>query len=320
MEHRRIIPWLGVEAAVCLAAALIWRPEGAALAGAAAFPFAPLGRLLRRMSLAGGAGNAGAVGLFALVTLLPLVWLLVRAARRRLRAEDALLPLMSALAGFTLYGAVNPGVLVRWLGPVGGAMGTAIMGGAFWSVLVAYLALRALRACRAADGTKLLRCGFWVLGALAALAVFGAFGAGPFALTNALASLRAGNQGNPALGTTYAFLGLRCAVSAGAYLLDLAAVLAGWDLLAAWGRDSYSQETVAAADTLARRCGLALTATALMGAGLQLAQLAFASRLYSQSYDLSVPLTPMALALGALLLARSLRAGKALKDDNDLFI
>ena len=320
MEHRRMFPWLGAEAAASLALALCWRPEGGALAGALAFPFQPLGRLLRRMSLSGGAGNAGALGLFALVTALPLVWLLVRAAKRRLRAADALLPLMSILAGLALYGAVNPGVLTGWLGQAGGTMGTVMLGGTFWSAAVAYLALGALGACRAADGTKLLRCGFWVLGALGALAVFGAFGASPFALTKALAALRAGNQGNTALRTTYVFLGLRCAVSAVAYLLDLAAVLAGWDLLAAWGRDPYSPETVAAADGLARRCGLVLGATALMGLGLQLAQLAFASRLYSQSYDLSVPLTPMALALGALLLARSLRAGKTLKDDNDLFI
>ncbi len=320
MERRRMMPWLGAEAAACLALALLWRPEGGTLAGATAFPFAPLGRLLRRMSLSGNGGNAGALGVFALVAALPLAWLFVRVLKRRARAEDALLPLMSALAGFALYGAVNPGVLVRWLGPAAGVMGTAVLGGAFWSAAVAYLALRVLRACRAADSARLLRCGFWALGALAAAAVFGAFGASPLALMNALASLRTANPDSTALGTTYALLGLRCAVSAGAYLLDLAAVLAGWDLLAAWGRDHYSPETVSAADTLARRCGLVLTATALTSLGLQLAQLAFASRLYTQSYDLSVPLTPMVLALGALLLARSLRAGKALKDDNDLFI
>ena len=318
MERKRLMPWQAAEAVVCLALALVWRPDGAALAGA--FPFAPLGRLLRRMSLSGAVGNLFAIALLALCTALPLVWLLVRALKRRCRWEDALLPILSALVGFGLYGAVNPGVLVRWLGPAAGAMGVAVLGGAFWSVLVAYLALRALRACRGADSGKLLRYGFWALGALAAAAVFGTFGACPMALTSALAAVRAANQGGEGLGLTYAFLGLRCAAGAAAYLLDLAAVLAGWDLLAAWGRDHYSPETVSAADVLARRCALTVTVTALTGAGLQLGQLLCADRLYTQSYNLSVPLVPMALALGALLLARSLRAGKALKDDNDLFI
>ena len=315
MERKRLMPWLAAEAAGCLALALVWRPEGAALTGA--FPFAAMGKLLRRMSLSGALGNAAAIALLALCTVLPLLWLLVRIWKRRCKWEDALLPILSALIGSGLYGAVNPGILPRWLGPAAGPMGTAVLGGTFWSGLAAYLVLRALRACGTADGGRLLRYGFF---ALAAAAVFGAFGACPLTLVSAIRQLRAANQGSDGLGLTYAFLALRCAVSAAAYILDLAAVLAGWDLLAAWGRDPYSPETVAAADVLARRCALTLAVTALTSAGLHLAQLLCASRLYTQSYALSIPLAPMALALGALLLARSLRAGKALKDDNDLFI
>ena len=312
--------WAGA-AAAGLAAAVLGRDGAALLTGALGFPFAPLGRLLRQMSLSGGAGNAAAIAVYVLSGLLPAAWLLARLIKRRAKAEDALLAVLCGLLFALMYGAVNPGLLPRWLGPAAGSgIGVAFLGSAFWSVLAAYLVLRALRGCLGADADRLAKYGRWVLAALGAAAVFGAFGTSPMGFLADRAALRAGNTDESALGMTYAFLALRYAASAAAYLLDLWAVSAGLTLLDAWGRDRYGEAAVTAADGLARRCAVTLGATAVMGVVLQLGQLLLARRLYTLSAQLTVPLTPLALLLAALMAARYLREGKQLKDDNDLFI
>lgn len=317
MRRRYLYAALGAEAAGCLALALLRRPDEAALTALAGFPFQPLGRLLRRMSLSGGAGNAAAVALYALACLLPAGYLAARLIRRRARWEDGLLAALSGVLFPLLYWAVNPALL-----PAGmGAFGLVFAGGVFWSVAAGYLALRALRACRTAEGTRLRRYGAAMLAALAALSVFGAFGASPLALMRSVRQVQAENTGGgAALGLTYLLLGLRCAVSAAAYLMDLLAVFAGLDLLAAWDGGPYSARAVAAAETLTRRCARALTFTALAGAALALAQLLGAGRLHAAAVTVYVPVLPMGLTLAALLLAQYMREGKALKDDNDLFI
>ncbi len=317
MERRRGICFLGAEAAACAGLALAWRPDGASLAGALAFPFAPLGQLLRRMSLAGVAQNAAAVGLYGLVCLLPAGYLAARAFRRRCRPEDGLLAVMSGLLFWLVYRAVNPGLLPESLG----RMGLTLGGGVFWTLAAAYVTLRALRGCLAADERGLRRYARAMLWVLAALAVFGAFGA---SLMTLLGQIRQARGENPdagrALTPTYVVLGLRCAVSAGAYLLDLTVVFGAMDVLSAWEREPYSSGTVAAAGTLARRCARTLAFTALTGAALALVQLLWAGEVRMVSVSVTAPLLSMGLVLAALLLAQYLRAGKALKDDNDLFI
>ncbi len=316
MERKRAILPLGLVAAGSLALAVTDRSGGTALAGLLSFPFRPLGRLLRWMSLSGGAGNAAAVGLFGLICLLPAVWLAARLVRRAARWEDVLLPVMSGAAFAALYWAINPGRVPANLGPIGPAFG----GGVFWTLAAAYLALRLLRGCLAAEGGGLRRYARGMLWALAAVAVYGAFGASPGGLLNAVDAVRAGNTDASALEPTYVFLTLRYAVSAAAYILDLLAVFAGMGLLAAWEAGPYSEAAVAAAGVLSRRCALALLFSAAAGAVLAAAQLLFIKTLRTASVTVSVPLLPMGLVLAALLLAQAMGEGKALKDDNDLFI
>lgn len=322
MARKKLYLLWAAAGAAGLTLAILGRDSAALLTGALGFPFAPLGQLLRRMSLSGGVGNAAAVAVYVLISLLPAAWLLARLIKRRAKAEDVLLAVLCGLLFALVYGAVNPGLLPRWLGPAaGGGIGVAFLGSAFWSVLAAYLALRALRSCLGADADRLARYGRWVLAVLGAAAVLGAFGVSPAGFLADTAALQAGNTGNEsALGLTYAYLALRYAASAAAYLLDLWAVSAGLTLLDAWTQDRYGEAAVTAADGLVRRCAVTLGATAVMGVVLQLGQLLMARRLYTLSARLTVPLTPLALLLAALMAARYLREGKQLKDDNDLFI
>ena len=317
MGRRRALIWLGAEGAVCLALALTWQPDGTVMAGLLRFPFAPLGRALRGLSLSGPAGNGLALALYALVCLLPMGYLTARLIRRRARAEDGLLAAMSGVAFAVVYWGVNPSLMPTAIAP----MGTALGGGVFWSLAAAYLVLRALRGCMGADEAHLCRCARLMLWALAAVSVFGACGASPLGLINGIRQLRAANPGfTSTLGATYLLLGCRGTVSAGAYLLDTAVVLGALDLLTVWERAPYSGEAVDAAGKLSRRCAQALVFSALSGAALALAQFLLAGRLNDVSVSVTVPLLPMGLVLAALLLAQYIRAGKRLKDDNDLFI
>ena len=83
MTGRRLKGLLCLEAALCLILGLALRPAGG-VPSVLAFPFAPLGRALRALSLSGGAGNVCALILYALFCLLPagallaLVWFLLR--------------------------------------------------------------------------------------------------------------------------------------------------------------------------------------------------------------------------------------------------
>ena len=317
MTRRRPYMALGGLAALCLALALALRPDGGLLAGLLAFPFAPLGGLLRWMSLSGGAGNALAVALYVLAGLVPAGYLCLRLIHRRARAEDALLAVLSGLAFLLLYWGVNPGLMPLSMGAVGLAFG----GSVFWSAAAGYLVLRLLRGCMAADERSLRRYARTLGWALAALCVFGAAGMAPMALLGDVRRVLAGNAGSEyLLGPTWAVLALRCAVSAAGYGLDLLAVLAGLDLLDAWEAGPWSQEAADAAAKLSRRCVRALAFTAVAGTALALVQLLCAGRLHAAAVRVNVPLVSMGLVLMALLLARYIRAGKALKDDNDLFI
>ena len=323
MDNKRVKILLGIEAVLCLS--LCWTPwlSGVSIMAAMAFPFAPLGRLLRWMSRAGGVGNVVAVILYILLCLIPAGFMLLRWQRHKLGIEDGLLVLMSVLLFFQMYLMVNPALLPQWLGPAaGGDMGGIILGGVFYSILVAYGALRVLRSCMVADGDRVCRYCAVLLGALAVVFVFAAFAISPGQLLAGIREVRAANQGNEhLLGLTYVFLTLRCLVSSATYLIDLRVLFtAGW-LLDVFRREgAYAQETVYAAGHLSRRSAYALMITVLMNLAFQLLQLLFMRHLHTSQTLLDIPLLPLVLVLAAMLLAQYLREGKRLKDDNDLFI
>lgn len=284
------------------------------------FPFEHLGRGLRALSLSGGAGNVCALALYGLFCLLPAALLLGIALKRRFQPEDTLLGAMAALLFFQMYYMINPSLLPGVLGPVSGTMGGILLGGVFYSLLAAWLLLRFLRACLAADGEQLARCCRAVLGVTAAALVLAAFGLGPARLKTGLAGLAAANSGSGGLGLSRAVLVLGWIKDAAVCLLDLWVLSAAAALLGSWSASPYRQETVQAADRLSRRGAATLSAAVLLGLGFQLLQLLLIRDLRSVSMDVEIPVFSVALVLAALLLARLLREGKRLKDDNDLFV
>ncbi len=324
MKYKRLIILLVLEAAACI----VFRAVNASLSGAfsaaMAFPFEQIGIGLRALALTGRAGGAAALTLYAALCLLP-VWFLLRASRKRkLRAEDTLLGLLSALLFAVLYLMTNPG---RLGGLFGGAeeaalaVGKAVLGGTVYSVLAGYLILRALRLFLESGLQTLQRYMGIMLGVLSAVFILLIFADSFGALLDSFASLRSQNTGSEdTLGMSYVFLVLKFLVDALPWALDIITVFIALELLSAMHEDRYSEETVRAAEKLSRWCVRALAAVILSNIGLNVLQLVFARALRMIDSSVSIPVVSVAFVLAVLLLTRIVAENRRLKSDNDLFI
>ncbi len=323
MKRKLLIALLVLEAAACIAFCAARASLSGAFTAAMAFPFEQLGMGLRALSLTGRLGAAAALALYAALSLLP-AWFLLRAAgRRKLRPEDALLGVLSALLFAALYLTANPGRLGGLFGgggDAGLAVGKAVLGGTVYSALAGYLILRALRLFSESGMERLQNYMSVLLGLLSVLFVWAIFGGALGRMLDAYAALRSGNVGNEdALGASYVFLGLKFLVEALPWALDTVAAFAAMALLSAMGTDRYSEETVLAAERLSRWCAAALAAVLLSNIGFNVLQLVFAGALRTIESSLSIPVISVAFVLAVLLFARVVAENRRLKGDNDLF-
>ena len=133
-------------AAVCAAMVLLRIGLASFAWSVMAFPMAPIGMGLRKLSLSGSAGNIAAIVIYILLSLLPLGYLLFCSRRRALTASDGLLAVLSVLLFAVLYVMINPGLIGELLGThMLMETGKAMLGGMVWSVVVGYLVLQILR-------------------------------------------------------------------------------------------------------------------------------------------------------------------------------
>ncbi len=295
---------LALWAALCVA--LAFAESQRLLCSVLTFPFEPAGRALRALSLSGTAGNVAAWCIYIVCALLPALFLL----RHRPRAEDVLLPVLVVELLYVLYCFVNPGQIGMF--PAGAVQG-AVLGGLIWTTLLGYLVLRAMRAPR--GQRSLVRL---LLALLAGGFTWAACGGCVMALLRDLEALRTGNTDG--WGLTAVFLGLRFLVDAVPYVLDVAVVFAGARLVSALAENRYGASVVQAAEQLARRCRVTLYVGILSGIGFDVLQVACIPLLRQVETALRLPLLSIAFTVLALALADSIRAGRTLKQDNDLLI
>lgn len=319
MKQKRFGIFLCAETVAVILLYLAWQSLPRAFSAVAAFPFEQLALGLRALSALGRAGDAAAWVIYFAVCLLPVGLLVLMRRRRALRAEDALLAVLSAVLFAVLYRMINPGLLGGLAGmEAGRRVMMSVLGGTVYSVLIGYLLLRLLRRMAQEDTRRLYRAMAVLLYLLGAVFVFAAFGVCFGELLSSIDSLRAGNTEPPVL--SFVFLVLQYVADALPYVLDTAVVLAGLRLLRELEQARYSEAAVQAAERLARLCRRALAASLLCRMGLNVLQLACLPRLRDVSIQLQLPLTSAAFVLMVLLLARSIRENKQLKDDNDLFV
>lgn len=311
--------WLGLLCAlgaVCTALAVLL-PQTPIVKALLAFPFAPIGRGLRALSLSGAGGNAAAIVLYVLLSLAPVGYRLVRLRKGRADKADSLLLVMSVSLFFTLYGMVNAGALPFPLAEQ--ALRQAMLGGLIWAEAAAYVVLRLLRGAFCADKAALRRYARAGVLCLTAVLVYEVFGAGVQQLLAELQTLREGNTNSGSLLLTQSVLVLRALSAAVPQLLEIWVCFAALRLISARQKANAEQADAAAA-TLAARCRVTLSVSVLLGAAVYALQLALSRYLRVVQLDVRFPLDALGVCLAALLLARLVQENRSLREDNDLFI
>jgi len=322
MKHKIFVGLLSVEALACVLFCILRTSFAGAFSAAMAFPFEQVGMGLRTLSLSGGPGNAAAIAIYVAASLLPVAAALILRKKRKLRAEDGLLALLSAALFAVLYIMINPGFIGELTGgKADQSVGKALLGGMVYSVLCGYFVLRVLRLFYNGAIEKLFRYMAIMCRLLAVVFVYLIFGACFNNLLDSIAALRAGNVGNEQLlGASYIFLVMQFAVNALPYAFNVLVVFAALRLLNEMQADRYSAETVANVGRISGLCAAALVATVLTNIVFNLLQLLFAKSINVINNSVQVPVFSIAFVLAALLLTRLVTENKRLKDDNDMFI
>ena len=303
---------LGVEATGCAAIAMSLRELGME---EAAFPYAQLGAVLRGLSLSGKAGNIAAWALLILTAGLPLIWLIYARTRRAWRAEDGLPALIACLLVPALYGAVNPEWLAGALGFPEASLAVAAVAACLNALWIAYIALRVLRRTREIGEQALLKDMDAILLAGMAALVAAAFCGVPAALRGQLAQVAAGNTGGLGMTKTLIFWGA---------LVDEIPLMGDFWALAEARRlicaRRAGESGLREAEALARRSSLAIAATVLSQAALNLVVALTARWNRAIQLNVNLPVGELTIALALMLAARGIAENKRLRDDSALFI
>lgn len=276
-------------------------------------PFSVSGQCLRALSLSGGLGNAAAVLLYVLLCLSPLLLM----GKRDPRKENILLVLASGVMFYVMYWMVNPFKIPSTLGE---EMGKVIGAGAVYSVLITWGVLRLLRAGDSVvehNAYGALRIFLLICGVECVLSC----GLSLARIPEKIQQIQSANT-MPGLDltATYVFTALSSLAIAMEYGLDAGVLWMGSRLLRELGEDPYSESCGAAARKTVGCCKNALTAILLASLALNLGQLIFAGSLHNMDMTVRIPVVSLAIVFLTLAITRLLSQGKALKEDNDLFI
>lgn len=288
-----------------------------------AFPFEPMGMLLRSLSLLGGIANGVALLLWAGISLLPVVPVLKNWKDKEKRAEHVLLVVLSVLLFVVLYYMINPGLLYDRI-PAG--MADIIAGGnaeilsiikavlcmAVWSVVVCYVVFQLLRLFKNSEKEQLFIYLRRLLYALCALFV----GALVFTCVGELITgLQAAQRAADGAMAVFRFL-----VAALPYAMDVLVTLFALKLLDELLADSHSEEVVVAAQRLSKLCCLTLALVTASGVALNILQLIFSKAISNVNVYVDIPVMSLVFVLAAFLCSRLIEENKQLADENEMFV
>ena len=286
---------------------------GNGVMGLLALPFVAAGWCLRTLSLSGGVGNVVSIILYALICAVPLFfwW------RSKRRTEDWLLVLLSGVLAVVLYYMVNPNLRQ---GIMQNEVGDAVFAGAVWSTLVTWGVLKLLYAGEwglERNVYKVLRL-FLLLCAVSCLV--DCFGTGTARIVHNLRLRQAVTGSLDYTGLDMAFLVLTYLAAAVEKGLCAWVLYRGAALLEELERDPFGAGCVAAAERVSRSCRDCLTIMSLTALALNIAQILLTPLLQNISVSVNFPVLGMAVCFAMLAVTKLLVRGKALKDDNDLFV
>lgn len=287
-----------------------------------AFPFEQIGKGLRELSLSGSSGNIIAVILYFLISLIPVLVLISRYRKMVVKSEDFLLAVLSGVLFIAIYYMVNPSKTGIFFGGTPGfSAGKAFLGGSVYSVLVAYIALKALRVFIGAQKEEVQKYLMFLLGFINIVFVFNVFGLIFGSYLEARKRFVEGNTyGGQELLLSRVFLALQHLVSALPYLLSIFIVFHLMNFIDEMRKDRFSEEALAQATRLTKQSVGIIAITVLTNMTIHLLQLVFISALREIHVTLVIPLLPLIFVLAVLLYTQLVKENQSLKEDNDLFI
>ena len=274
------------------------------------------GGWLRELSLSGAAGNLAAWGIALGLTALPALGLLWRGRCR----WDWLLVLASAEIFAGVFFLVNPSMLhpVFRGETAGKAWGLAAAGSAA-SALLAWAVLRGLGRLREAASPGRTIAGL-LRGAALLLGWLAAWEQGAVLLERIREAAQSNTGPGALLWPTNLVLCLLAAANLLPELLGCGLLVWGCGLARALEENPFGGETVAAAESLSRRCGQVAGISVLLCAGGNLVQMLLFSALRSAHFTVSFPVPTVLLSAALGLLCRYFRRAKAVSDDNETII
>ena len=281
--------------------------------GLLALPFVAVGRCLRTLSLSGSMGNVSSLILYALICAVPLVfwW------RSKRRTEDWLLVLLSGVLAVVLYYMVNPNLRQSVMQ---NAVGDAVYAGTVWSTLMTWGVLKLLYTGAWDQERNVYRVLRIFLLLCAASCLVDCFGTGTARIVHILRLRQAVTGSIDYSGLDLAFLMLFYLTAAVEKGLCAWVLYRGAVLLESLERDPFGAGCVTAAERVSGSCRDSLTIMILTALVLNIAQILMAPMLQNISVAVSIPVTGMTVCFALLSVTRLLVRGKALKDDNDLFV
>jgi len=285
-----------------------------------AFPFEQIGKGLRELSLSGSIGNITALVLYFLISLIPVMILIDFYRKKKVKLEDFLLVILSGVLFAALYYMVNPSRTGIFFGGTPGfAAGKAFLGGSVYSVLVAYIALKALRVFVSAQKEEVQKYLIFLLGFINIIFVFNVFG---LIFGSYLETRKRFIEGNtyPGHFLSEVFLVLQHLVSALPYLLSILIVFHLMSFIDEMRKDRFSEEALTQAERLTKQSIWIIAVTVLSNMIIHILQLLFISELREIHVTLVIPLLPLIFVLAVLLYTQLVKENQSLKEDNDLFI
>ena len=312
---RKDLNWMWILVLPLLLLLPVLSPEGGNLLLSLAWPFVKAGEILRKLSLSGGMGNLAAIGLYIMLCIAPLFLI---------RKDDSirvngLLAVGSAMLFWVMWLMVNPGQMPAHMR---NDMGKALYAGTIYSVMITWGVLKLMSKTDLTVQSKIYEALRIFLLICAGQFLFVGLGLG---LGQFRTQLDAAEAGNTALSDMQLMPSIIFITMDFCYgLLENLGVawvlMLGTRLLDALEEDPYSQRCHALSVEIFRWCKKMIPLVAGVNLTLNLAQVLLAPLLVTVHLELRLPILSLAVAFGMMALTRLLEEGKAIKEDNDLFV
>ena len=303
---------LGVPMIIGLVAA---SPEQGNVLLLLALPFTVAGNILRELSLSGSAGNWVAIGLYTAVCITPLLLIRTSDSSR----ENMLLVLATAVLFRVMWLMVNPNMMPQTMR---NDVGRSIYAGAVYSVFVTWGITKLMLKTDLTESGKVYRVLRTFLLVCAALFLIDGIGLG---LSSFRADLNEMTAANTMLSESELLPSIMFLAGSFTFRVVESVLVAGilfiaYRLVMELEEDPYSQRCHDISCSIFLWCRRTIRVVAASNLAMNLGQVLFAGNLVNVDFQLRLPVLSLAVTFGMMALTRLLDQGKALKEDNELFV